>query len=91
MADYELRPFVKFVIGENFYVAEVTTEQFEGPQFDGTLLVCARELAIGADNQNAFGVDRLLLDQVTFVIEISRCVDLALTCQLAFCSKIWEN
>jgi hypothetical protein len=28
MADYELRPFVKLVIGENFYVAGVTTEQF---------------------------------------------------------------
>ena len=31
MADDELRPFVKLVIRENFDVAGVTTEKFEGP------------------------------------------------------------
>lgn len=61
-ADDEPRPFVKLVIREDFEVAGVAPEKFEGPQFDRAFLLCARELAIGADDQNAFGLDRFLRD-----------------------------
>jgi hypothetical protein len=57
-ADDELRAFVDRVIGQDFAVAGVTPKKFEGLQFDDAFPLRAGELAIGTDDQNAFGVNR---------------------------------
>lgn len=62
MPDDELRPLVELVIGENFDVPRIASEQFKRPELYISLVLFPGKLIIRANDQDAFRVDGPLIN-----------------------------